>query len=358
MQVKGSFGTIYLDMKATLGKGASAKVFAGCFSSKRDAKCAKVDCAVKWFTSPDARNRQSTYKRESEIYKQLARVPHPGIVQLIDCSTQPVHWIAMECFGLGDLEKQVIRKDRFTPVKGIGTIAKGLLEAVRFLNEEQKIFHGDLKPGNVLVDDKYNIKVIDFSNSRSLEKGLVSGNWCSWVFASPKAILELPHGDTDDVWAVAAIVYRVIAKKYLASDGASARLRIRALEGEIAALERGPSGLLSFDNWEKEQDLQGKISEIEHRSDDESRKGLLKARREVIGTDAPEGWQESHFYPEDRPAFLRPNWEDRLVLAYGKGELTVSESKIIREIAKLMDGAIQWEPASASAIMAKWSEGI
>jgi serine/threonine protein kinase len=49
----------------------------------------------------------------------------------------------------------------------------GIVEAVRELHVEAGVCHGDLKLQNILVDEKYRIKIVDMSASRYLKNGLV-----------------------------------------------------------------------------------------------------------------------------------------------------------------------------------------
>ncbi|VAH13379.1 unnamed protein product [Triticum turgidum subsp. durum] len=53
-------------------------------------------------------------------------------------------------------------------------ILKGICQGLRHLHDEVHVIHGDIKPNNILIDDKLMPKIIDFGLSQSFDEGQTS----------------------------------------------------------------------------------------------------------------------------------------------------------------------------------------
>mmetsp|Transcript_17319 Transcript_17319/g.19379 ORF Transcript_17319/g.19379 Transcript_17319/m.19379 type:complete len:105 (-) Transcript_17319:337-651(-) len=64
--------------------------------------------------------------------------------------------------------KDYIHKDRksMIPMKIVKSFMKQLLESIKYCHE-QGVFHRDLKPNNILLDDDQTIKLADFGLARA-----------------------------------------------------------------------------------------------------------------------------------------------------------------------------------------------
>ena len=60
---------------------------------------------------------------------------------------------------------QAKKEGRYIPVEKIKKIMSQLLEGLAFIHKK-KICHRDLKPDNVLLDDKLNVKLCDFGSAK------------------------------------------------------------------------------------------------------------------------------------------------------------------------------------------------
>ena len=86
-----------------------------------------------------------------------------------------------------------------------------ILDAINIIHEK-KIIHCDLKPQNIFVDKKYNIKIIDFETSiingnKSLYKSL-SLNYCS-----PEQINKERINNQTDIFSLGIVLYQLIVGK-------------------------------------------------------------------------------------------------------------------------------------------------
>ncbi|CAI9089155.1 OLC1v1023665C1 [Oldenlandia corymbosa var. corymbosa] len=105
----------------------------------------------------------------------IGSIHHVNLVKLIGFCFQKSHRLLVyEHMANGSLDRWIFDKDQshslpwHTRRKIIKDIAKGLA----YLHEEcsQKIIHFDIKPQNILLDQKFNAKVSDFGLSKLIEK--------------------------------------------------------------------------------------------------------------------------------------------------------------------------------------------
>lgn len=84
-------------------------------------------------------------------------------------------WICMELMtaSLDKLYKKVYAKpDRRVPEEVLRQIAFAMIHALNYLHSKLKVIHRDVKPSNILVDDKGSFKLCDFGISGQLVDSL------------------------------------------------------------------------------------------------------------------------------------------------------------------------------------------
>ncbi|XP_062218695.1 G-type lectin S-receptor-like serine/threonine-protein kinase SD2-5 [Phragmites australis] len=105
----------------------------------------------------------------------IGSIHHINLVRLIGyCSDKFHRLLVYEHISNGSLDKWIFSKNQsgslswVTRYKIILDIAKGLA----YLHEEcrQKIAHLDIKPGNILLDDKFNAKISDFGLAKLIDR--------------------------------------------------------------------------------------------------------------------------------------------------------------------------------------------
>ncbi|XP_059292150.1 G-type lectin S-receptor-like serine/threonine-protein kinase SD2-5, partial [Lycium ferocissimum] len=145
-----------------LGQGGFGSVFEGCLEhgTKIAVKCLDGIGQVK-----------KSFLAEVEA---IGSIHHVNLVQLIGfCAEKSHRLLVYEFMSNGSLEKwiyhgkQELTLDWNCRRKIIQDIAKGLA----YLHEEcrQKILHLDIKPPNILLDDKHNAKLSDFGLSKLID---------------------------------------------------------------------------------------------------------------------------------------------------------------------------------------------
>jgi serine/threonine protein kinase len=108
---------------------------------------------------------EKDYKQFVHEVTIMSKLRHPHITQLYGACVEPEACLIMECMTQGSLE-DVIEKntlDLHTKLRIALDIAKGLT----YLHD-RGVFHRDLNPGNILLDDHFTAKLADFGLSKDL----------------------------------------------------------------------------------------------------------------------------------------------------------------------------------------------
>ncbi|KAI8074814.1 kinase-like domain-containing protein [Gongronella butleri] len=110
-------------------------------------------------------------------------------------------YYCMEYMDAGSLDTLY---HRGVPEPVLATIAMSMVEGLRFLKEELSIMHRDIKPTNILMNKKGQVKLCDFGVSGQLEKSLAKTNIGSQSYMAPERITSTSSSYTvaSDVWSV------------------------------------------------------------------------------------------------------------------------------------------------------------
>ncbi len=153
------------------------------------------------------------FRRERRI---LARLSHPNIAKLLDGGLTPAGhpWLAMEFVAGTHLIEHCA-------TKGLGVEARlrlfaNVCDAVQFAHQNL-VVHRDLKPGNVLVGDTGEPKLLDFGIAKLLEGGSDDGvnthvdeRPMTLEYAAPEQIRGELITTSTDVWALGVILCELL----------------------------------------------------------------------------------------------------------------------------------------------------
>jgi serine/threonine protein kinase len=198
----------------TQGSGAYGTVYAMLNSATRDT------VAVKRITV-----WQGVYKYFKREVMNLRELNHPcivklrGVVEPLESDEEQRPGIVMEFLGYGnfgrraktDLEVHLGAfvpewwKPRHVKVK----VIVGIVHAMKYLHSKN-IFHRDLKPWDVLFDEHYHAKLIDFGFSREYGEaiGLSIGKG-TLVYMAPE-IWVTNYSPKVDVWSFGVLLYETL----------------------------------------------------------------------------------------------------------------------------------------------------
>ncbi|OEL12945.1 Cysteine-rich receptor-like protein kinase 26, partial [Dichanthelium oligosanthes] len=204
-----------------IGQGGSGRVYRGVLQDG-------LEVAIKKF-------RQYALLDKHRFYDELilhSKLQHEYIVELlgygygvIEREVEMGHKIvrALECHAFfvaeyipnGDMEKIIDDGDvswnsRFQLIKGIA-------EAMRYLHDEHRVVHMDLKPANILLDSNMMPKINDFGLARTFPKNVLvtskdyTRNLLGTMgYMAPEYLMDGLISFKGDVYAFGVIILRTI----------------------------------------------------------------------------------------------------------------------------------------------------
>ncbi|ORX82697.1 kinase-like protein [Anaeromyces robustus] len=96
---------------------------------------------------------------------------------------------------------------KYFPNTIIKSIIKQLILTINYFHTQLGVTHGDIKLQNILINEEYQIKIIDFSAMRFIKDGKVKTFSGARLFAAPEALNGDFDGRLNDIWATGVIFY-------------------------------------------------------------------------------------------------------------------------------------------------------
>ncbi|GEM_PF-1113225 len=212
--LKGQFGTYQL--KGLLGEGGMSMVYEGwralddntTYDTVHETYAIKI--MLPSVTKDHEFNRR--FKREISVYLKLK---HPGIVQLNDWGEDPVEgvfFMVLEKVS-GRSLASVIKSD-FITVPQASFYMLQAFDAIDFAHRHD-VVHRDIKPQNMFVTGKDNIKILDFGIARQLDTMGITAT--DVVLGTPQ---YLPPEQLDaktvdgraDLYSLGVVFYEMVCK--------------------------------------------------------------------------------------------------------------------------------------------------
>jgi len=147
-----------------------------------------------------------TFKREAQA---AAKLNHPNIAQIYSfgqAKGQP--YIVMELVAGQGFDKMVDDEKPLDQalVMEIGIqIAEGLMAA-----DEIGLIHGDIKPENILLDEKTRAKLVDFGIATFIDQ-TAEGVWGTPYYIAPEKIKRQKIDARADIYSLGATLYHALA---------------------------------------------------------------------------------------------------------------------------------------------------
>lgn len=100
------------------------------------------------------------------MYRRIAELPpHSYSQRVFECFEQEGKTVAVCEYIEGKTLHELLESGRTFPLKAIKKLICALCEAVEYLHKNS-IIHRDINPNNIMLDDKLNLKLIDYSIAR------------------------------------------------------------------------------------------------------------------------------------------------------------------------------------------------
>ncbi|KAK9058991.1 hypothetical protein SSX86_021609 [Deinandra increscens subsp. villosa] len=211
-------GTVILNkyhLTRFLGRGSFAKVYHG--RSLVD----KSSVAVKVIEKPSTADPTMEPRLVREV-AAMRRLNHPNILKLHEVmATKTKIYLVMELAAGGELFTQLTRRGRMKEATARFYFQQ-LVSALHFCHQNG-VAHRDLKPQNLLLDKKGNLKISDFGLSalpESHRDGMLHTACGTPAFTAPEIVRGKGYdGAKADAWSCGVILFNILTGYLPFDDG-------------------------------------------------------------------------------------------------------------------------------------------
>lgn len=181
----------------------------------------KVEVIIKTFDFGDIDKGEFHTKLFFREVENLENLYHPGIIKLIDKGKDEdnkIYYIVIDYFESETLDKLIHR--RTLSEKQKHNIILKIIEVMIYAHSKQ-VIHRDLKPSNILINDLYEIKVIDFGTSK-IKNSLYSDYTVANLVTPKYASLEQKSFKSidlrTDIYSLGIIAFELFAATIIPSE--------------------------------------------------------------------------------------------------------------------------------------------
>ncbi|MBQ0959869.1 protein kinase [Ideonella sp. 4Y11] len=256
-------------LQALLGTGGMAEVWSACRADGAYERqvALKLPLHLPW--------RDDLAERLARERDLLARLDHPHIARLYDAGLDGQKpWLAMEHVQGAPLTTWCDERTR-SP-RGRVRIFLQVLDAVAHAHA-QLVLHRDLKPGNILVDQQGQVKLLDFGIAKLLgdddrthdtQLTALGGRALTPDYASPEQLRGEPLSTASDVYSLGVILHELLCGElpYRLSHRSAAQVETAVLQGDTtrpsARVAAGAAGRRGLSARRLAQALRGDLDAI------------------------------------------------------------------------------------------------
>ena len=172
------------------------------------------------------------FRREA---RSAASLSHPNIAGVYDYGKDGAcHYIVMEYAPGKDLARLLREEGPLEPARAVrlaGQVGEALAAA-----HDVKMVHRDVKPGNILVDDKDNVKVTDFGIARASGDSTLTATGSvlgSAHYLSPEQASGGKIEPSSDVYSLGIVLYEMLTNTVPFTGDSAVAVAMRHLEDTV-----------------------------------------------------------------------------------------------------------------------------
>src|SRR4051812_3390609 len=193
-------------IRGELGRGAMGIVYRA-----EDPALDRVVALKTILLAEDAEGRQEYHKRFFQEAKAAGKLTHPHIVTTYDFGeVEGLAYMAMELLEGTELRTRM-REGVIPPAEAID-IARQIADGLGFAHE-RGVVHRDIKPGNIMILARGQVKIMDFGIARMRQAdfktstGMVLG---TPKYMSPEQIAGEPVDHRSDIFSLGIVLYEML----------------------------------------------------------------------------------------------------------------------------------------------------
>ncbi len=214
--------------------------------------------------------------------RSAARLIHPSIVNVFDvCEEDNLNYIVMEYVEGLTLKSLEERNDKIAPYVALD-IASQLASALSQAHK-RNIIHCDIKPQNILLDENFVPKIVDFGISKIVSRetmAFTSSVVGSVHYISPEQAEGRPLTSQSDIYSLGIVLYEMLTGT-VPFDGtnvvAVAKMQVERKPAPLSDyLENIPEGLQEIIDKAMAKDLQERYQHV-----DDMRRDILNVKMKL-----------------------------------------------------------------------------
>jgi serine/threonine protein kinase len=222
----------------------------------------------------------------------LLNLHHPNIIRMYDYFRVVTQFfLILEYCPSGSLHEEIIEWDGL-PLSRFVLVARQVVDGLAYCHS-QGIAHCDVKPGNILFDEKRNCKIADFGLCMKATTGLkLKQNGGSVMFNAPEIVLKKAHDLlAGDVWALGVVFAMMVTGGSPWNCESIGELKHVTLQGTITFRRPVPAAIEELRRRMIVVEPEGRLTMAEIANHPVLRQSLRKEVRAGIGEEMWKQWK-------------------------------------------------------------------